>query len=224
MLPQRTGLYHARATGIQIEAALSEATPYASFAEIYIQIIPKDTYVQTGTWYLEINPVRTLTAVVDIYLSGLVSANSQTRFIRPEQSLTLTVPSTAERVITVGAYSAYQNAYAPFSGRGARKEGELYTGIKPDLLAPGVEIRTVRRGGGYTSVTGTSFAAPFVSGSIALLMEWAIIKGNDAYLYGEKMKALLQGSARALDGFATLPNEREGWGALCLAEAFRREG
>ena len=50
-------------------------------------------------------------------------------------------------------------------------------------------------------------------------MEWGIVKGNDPYLYGEKMKALLQGSARKLNGFDNLPNEREGWGALCVADA-----
>jgi len=53
------------------------------------------------------------------------------------------------------------------------------------------------------------------------LMEWAIIKGNDPYLYGEKMKALLQGSARKQTGLAKIPNAREGWGFLCLADAFR---
>lgn len=219
MLPDMVGVYRADATGVHIEAALSKATPYAVFSEIYMQIIPKDSYVPSGTWYLEIVPVRGLTGEVDVFLSGIVSANRQTRFVRPQQSLTLTVPSTAARVITVGAYSAYNNSYAAFSGRGETDSVELITLQKPDLLAPGVDVRTVRRGGGYTSVTGTSFAAPFVSGSVALLMEWGIVKGNDPYLYGEKMKALLQGSARKLNGFDNLPNEREGWGALCVADA-----
>ncbi|MFR4578604.1 MAG: S8 family serine peptidase [Clostridium fessum] len=38
-------------------------------------------------------------------------------------------------------------------------------------------------------MTGTSFAAPFVTGSAALMMQWGIVNGNDPYLYGEKLKA-----------------------------------
>lgn len=219
--PLISGFYSTQGAGISVKAAISEATPYAAFAEVYIQVIPKEIYVPSGTWYLEINPLYAVTGDVDVYLSGSVSENSETRFVRPEKNLTLTIPSTAERVITVGAYSAYNNAYAPFSGRGEPVTNGFYSVLKPDLLAPGVDVETVRNGGGYTKVSGTSFAAPFVSGSAALLMEWGIVKGNDPFLYGEKMKALLQGSARVFDGFEETPNEKEGWGALCLANAFR---
>ena len=53
-------------------------------------------------------------------------------------------------------------------------------------------------GGGYAQFTGTSFATPFVTGSTALMMEWGIVKGNDAYLYGEKAKAYLRRGAKEL--------------------------
>ena len=56
-------------------------------------------------------------------------------------------------------------------------------------------------GGGYAEFTGTSFATPFVTGSAALLMEWGIVKGNDPYLYGEKVKAYLRRGARQIPGY-----------------------
>ena len=73
--------------------------------------------------------------------------------------------------------------------------------------------------GGYRTVTGTSFATPFVSGSAALLMQWGIVNGNDPYLYGEKVKAYLRKGARPLPGYEEYPNEEVGWGRLCLAES-----
>ena len=74
-------------------------------------------------------------------------------------------------------------------------------------------------GGGYAQFTGTSFAAPFVTGSAALLMEWGIVKGNDSYLYGEKVKAYLRRGARKLPGFDQWPNNQMGYGALCVRDS-----
>ena len=49
-----------------------------------------------------------------------------------------------------------------------------------------------------------------------------IVRGNDAFLYGEKVKAYLRKGARPLRGEAEYPNERVGWGALCVAESIPR--
>ena len=94
--------------------------------------------------------------------------------------------------------------------------------VKPDLAAPGVNITAPDTFGGYGFFTGTSFAVPFVTGSAALLMEWGIVQGNDAFLYGEKVKAYLRKGARPLRGEGELPNARVGFGALCLAGALER--
>lgn len=96
-------------------------------------------------------------------------------------------------------------------------------GVRPDLVAPGVEITTTAPGGGYRTVTGTSFSVPFVTGSAALLMEWGIVRGNDPFLYGEKVRAYLQRGARLLPGFEVYPNEMVGYGALCTAQSLPQE-
>ncbi|MBR1691436.1 MAG: S8 family serine peptidase, partial [Lachnospiraceae bacterium] len=72
---------------------------------------------------------------------------------------------------------------------------------------------------GRVTVSGTTFAAPFVTGAAALLMEWGIERGNDVYLYGEKVKAYLIRGAKPLPGFDVYPNPVVGWGALCLRDS-----
>ena len=116
----------------------------------------------------------------DFWLPVEQVLNRETRFLSSTPDTTLTIPSTANRAITVGAYDDSYQTYADFSGRGFTR---LDRNVKPDLVAPGVNIVTSRVGGGYEAVTGTSFAAPFVTGSAALLMQWGIVNGNDPYLY-----------------------------------------
>lgn len=50
-------------------------------------------------------------------------------------------------------------------------------------------------------------------------MEWGIVRGNDPYLYGEKVKAYIRKGARPLRGEPGLPNARVGYGALCVADS-----
>jgi len=142
--------------------------------------------------------------------------NEGTGFLMPSEETTLTIPSTAARVITVGAYDGYFDRAAAFSGRGYTRETNQ---VKPDLVAPGVDILAPSAGGSYTGVTGTSFATPFVTGSAALMMEWGITRRNDPFLWGEKVKAYLRRGARPLPGFDRYPNESVGWGRLCIEES-----
>ena len=109
----------------------------------------------------------------------------------------------------MSAYDALTFQYADFSGRGGVEGIPLG---KPDIAAPGVNVMAPAREGGYEAFTGTSFATPFVTGGAALLMEWGIVRGNDPYLYGEKVKAYLRRGAKKLPGFEIYPNPQVGYG------------
>lgn len=186
-----------------------EPSPYQSQQEVYMDFIPQEAYLDSGSWKILLTPQRVTDGSYNLWLNDSRSRNPATRFLRPTADTTLTIPSAASQVIAVGAYDARQNAYASFSGRGWPES--VYR-IRPDLVAPGVGITTTASGGGYISVTGTSFAAPFVTGSAALLMEWGIVRKNDPYLYGEKARAYLQKGARRLPGFEQWPNPVVGYG------------
>lgn len=193
-----------------------EPRPYSSLQEIYFDFLPVSAYINPGVWQLELVGNKIVSGEYQLWLPSAGVLGAQTKFLRPSEERTLTIPSTASKVITVGAYNALNLQYADFSGRGYLTEP---WGGKPDLAAPGVNVTSTVTGGGYGMLSGTSMAAPFVTGSAALLMEWGITNGNDPFLYGEKIKAYLQKGARPLPGFTQYPNSQVGWGALCVRDS-----
>ena len=219
------GKYTINLEQTEILVYLGKPAPYAAAQEIYLDMIPRGRpYINSGVWTILIEPVSVVTGQYYMYLAGSAVRNQSTGFYRPTPQVTLTIPSTAAKVITVGAYDSTYDTYADFSGRGyadrERTVGVVAAGLaKPDLVAPGVGILAPDIYGGYTAVTGTSFATPIVSGSAALLMEWGIVRGNDIFLYGEKVKAYLRRGARPVRGESEYPNARVGWGALCVADS-----
>ena len=195
--------------------------PYRKREEVYIDFIPAETYLNTGIWTIEITPRRIVNGELRLYMPSAVVRSENTRFLLPSPAQTLTIPSTAQKVITVGAYNAYVRSYAAFSGRGDA-DSDRAENSKPDLAAPGVNIR-IGEGEGGAVVSGTSYATPFVTAAAALLMEYGIVQGNDPFLYGEKVKAYLHAGARQLPGYDIWPNDQVGWGALCVSESLPGE-
>ena len=141
--------------------------------------------------------------IVAIYLftilSGIASAAC-------EKSYTIHSPDrTIGITLTVGNRIAYE----------VRVDGR--TVVAPTPVAMTLDDGTVWGGSAQPSrirkgMVNTSFATPFVTGASALLMEWGIVKGNDPYLYGEKVKAYLRRGARQIPGYERWPNGKLGYG------------
>lgn len=187
-------------------------SPINASYETYISIIPKNQYIESGIWSIFIYPKSISNGRIDIWLPVTGSTSSDVFFLSPSEYTTLTIPSTARNVISVGAYDSINDTYAPFSGRGYTVDNS----IKPDIVAPGVDINVAVAYGNYGLATGTSFAAPFVSAGAAIMMEDGIVNGKDPFFYGEKIKAYMIKGARKLPGYRQWPNEKLGWGAFCL--------
>lgn len=207
-----------------IISLLGEPSPYNLYQEIYINLQPVKAYITPGIWKIIMYGESIRQGVYNIWLPSSSTLNNATGIVRPVPYDTITIPATASGCISVGAYNSYTGAYAAFSGRGRGGENS-YAGIKPDILAPGVDIRIRKQtayGTDIVSVTGTSYATPFVTGGAALLMQWGIVMGNDRFMYGEKLKAYLRRGARPLGGewYTVSPNPVTGYGSLCLKNSF----
>lgn len=205
--------------GTTVKLLYGTPKPYSKYQEVYISLIPQNRYVKSGIWNISIIPEKTVNGRYDLWLPTSGSINENTRFLTPDPFVTLTVPAGTRKAITVGAYNGNNDSIASFSGRGFTREDNQ---IKPDIVAPGVNIVSASNTGGTTIRSGTSMATPFVSGSAALMMEWGIVRGNDAFLYGEKVKAYMIRGARHLAGINDYPSELAGWGALCLNDSIPR--
>ncbi len=203
-----------------VRILIGRPTPIQLRQGIYIELLPlSGYYITSGIWRIQLNPLRVSTNRYDLWLPVSETLSADTRFLTPDPEITLTIPSTAADLISVGSYNSGSGILSSFSGRGYTILG----GVKPDLVAPGEALRAPLASPGrnlYGAFTGTSFAAPVVSGAVALLMEWGIVLSNDPELYGQKIKAYLQKGARPLNGEALYPNPQAGYGKLCLFDSF----
>ena len=216
LLPTLTGSWRYRFRETDLYSYQGDPTPYTPFQEIYLDFLPASTYLTPGIWTIRLIPQQIRNGLWNMWMPSSAIRNQATGFLLPTPDTTLTIPSTASRVITVGAYDSRQNTYAPFSGRGFTWNNQF---VKPDLVAPGVDIISCSPGGGYETRTGTSMATPFVTGTASLLLQWGILEGNDIFLYGEKMRAYLINGTQPLPGFDSYPNPQIGWGTLCAFES-----
>ena len=217
--PAVPGIYTYMIADTTIYLTISNPTPYQPFRQYFLSFNPNASFIPSGTWTLRITSIPTGKIVdgrLQFWLPSKDATSSATGFTSPSSDMTFTIPSTASSVISVSGYNSSLDVFAPFSGQGF--SNTMHT--KPDLCAPAVNILSTAPGGGYTIRTGTSMASPFVAGAAALLMQYGIVEGNDPFLYGEKLKAYLWKSARALPAFSKYPNEKVGWGALYLKNVF----
>lgn len=144
-------------------------------------------------------------------------------FISQADGKALAAVAEGNRKLTVSAsYGKVDNPtsgeMSDFSSWGVTPELTL----KPDLTAPGGNIKSATTGGGYTTKSGTSMSAPFVSGAMALVKQYVEQKNYDST---ETEKAnlvsnlLMSTADLVMDGTAPYSPRKQGAGSVNIAAA-----
>ncbi|MDD4690178.1 MAG: S8 family serine peptidase [Eubacteriales bacterium] len=196
---------------VRLTVIYGQPTHYSVNQEIFFNIKAITGTVFGGLWKLRIISNIIVEGNIEMWLPTIEEVTDGTQFSNPSIYNTMTIPSTALSVIKVAGYNDQIGNIADFSGVGNSNKALP----NPDIAAPAVGIVTVKSGGGYDSFTGTSMAAPFVTGAAALIMQWGIVNRHDPFLYGERVKAFLWlGANRRVT--LLYPNPTFGYGTLCL--------
>ena len=201
----------------KIYAAFAGPSPLSGAIEFALFLTGIDgSYITSGTWQVIVHGQSIVNGNFEVWGPTTEAGGSTSYFLNPTVDTTLTTPSTSQLVISVGAYNHVTGQIAPFSGRGFGRNNKV---IKPDLVAPGVEITSASHTtSGYRTLSGTSMATPHVTGGVALMMEWGIIRRNNVFLYGENLKTYLIRGATRKDA-TTYPSPIWGYGRLCVEDS-----
>ncbi len=168
-----------------------------------------------GIWSLKVYERGDLNGTFHVWLpiSGFVK--DDTYFVQSDPYTTITSPGNSPVPITVTAYAPDNNALY----RRASKGYSRINVIKPEIAAPGVNIQAPNLQKGFTNMTGTSAAAAHTAGVTAMLLEWAIVRGNYPGVDSiEIKKFIIRGAQR--NPRISYPNRDWGFGILDIYNVY----
>ncbi|HEX8149993.1 MAG TPA: S8 family peptidase [Pyrinomonadaceae bacterium] len=226
-------------TGLQSEFIPPDAEKFISFggAVAYLSsetgnpgnghnriniIFEKGSGWMQGRWELILRGVKVGRGDFDAW-ADRPDAVTLISFENHTDDCTVTIPGTAHNIITTSGfmtrteYGLAEGDLAPLTSLGPTRDGRL----KPDLAAPGFSVmapmtyQAAGRGAcTYAATSGTSMAAPHVTGVIALLLT------HGAGLTIERVRQALLSAARADSFTRAVPNQSWGRGKLDAKAAY----
>ncbi len=170
-----------------------------------------------GIWTIEVNGSQIVDGWFNMWLPVKEFLSAPVFFLRSEPDSTLTEPSCAPNPISVGGYDHHTNSLYIDSGRGYTRTSQ----IKPDFVAPAVEVAGCFPGNRFGTSTGTSAATAITAGAAALVMEWGAVRSGNVRMNSIEIKNILvRGVATAAE--IVYPNKEWGYGRLDVYNAFDR--
>lgn len=163
----------------------------------------------SGIWRLRIYGIGDLLSNFHIWLPIHNWLSEDTFFIDANPYTTITAPGNEETVLTVTAYDTMTRSLYYYASKGFTKANRP----KPDIAAPGVNIFAPTINNQYLWSTGTSAAAAFTTGAVAMMLEWGIIRDNYPPMSSAKIRSMLTTGAMRFPNIL-YPNPDWGFGIL----------
>lgn len=168
-----------------------------------------------GIWNIRVYRQSVYAEQYHMWLPMREMMTGEVYFLRSNPDTTITTPGNAYNVMTVTAYDVKDNSIFVDASRGYTVTGR----VKPDFAAPGVNVFGAGARNQFITQSGTSVAAALTSGAVALILEWAVVRGNYTSVSNTDMKnMIIRGAQR--DPGRTYPNREWGYGRLNLYDAF----
>ncbi|MDI9215413.1 S8 family serine peptidase [Clostridium tertium] len=169
-----------------------------------------------GIWKIQLSGDYIVDGRYDIWLPPKEVLPEGTVFLEPDPNITLTIPSTARKVVTVAYYNNERNVGISESGKGFNSNGL----INPDVITAGVNILTTKPLGGVSTFSGSSAATAICAGVCCLLLQWGIVEKNNLVMYSTTVKSYLMYGAQRRKEF-TYPNREVGYGVIDIVGTFK---
>lgn len=162
-----------------------------------------------GIWSITVYGENIVDGSYNVWLPRKDFVGEDTRFLQPDVNITITTPGNAYNNITIGAYNGTDQSIYAGSSRGPTRNMIM----EPTLVAPGVNVQVPDLNGGFTTYSGTGVATAVTASACALLLEWAILKGNLVPVNTRVARTILIRGARRSPN-TVYPNNIEGYGKL----------
>ena len=185
--------------------------PWIKSGNEMLDIILKN--IKPGIWTLRIFPEFIINGNYNVYLPNKNLISPQTRFTDSSSDATITIFVVIKKVITVGAYNDRTDSLWIGSSKGPVVKRQ----IKPDIVAPGVDIIGPYQNDAYNTATGTGVSSSVVAGIVAIMMSYIISQEEESrnLLFSEPLKTFLMLGATRKEIY-TYPNMAQGYGILNL--------
>jgi subtilisin family serine protease len=207
--------------GGEISVALGESNIYiqyfleeAGIGDQRIDILFRN--MDEGIWKINIIGDTVVNGQYNCWLQQRELLKGDTRFLKPNSAITLMTPATAKNIIVASSYNEIEGTILGESGRGFTRDGR----IKPQVAVGSKNIITIGLNNSNTVSSGPAISGALLTGAVALLFQWGVVRNNDIDLFPQKIASyIIEGSDKR--EAVIYPNEREGFGVFNFEKFLR---